>query len=35
MYYVTAHYDVMYHIYHSRKRHFKEIVDTFESSMAS
>ena len=30
MYYVTAYYDVMYYIYHKRKkRHFEEIVDSF------
>ena len=30
VYYVTAHYDVIYyiHIYHRSKRHFEEIVDS-------
>ena len=35
MYYVTAHYDVIYYIYHRRKRHFEDIVDSSKSSMAS
>ena len=29
MYYVAAHYDVIYYIYHKRKRHFEEIIDSF------
>ena len=29
MYYITAHYDVIYYLYHRRKRHFDEIVDSF------
>ena len=29
MYYVTARYDVIYYIYHRRKRHSEEIVDIF------
>ena len=31
MYYVTAHYDVIYYIYHRRKRHFVEIVDIYNN----
>ena len=32
MYYVTAHYDIIYYIlvYHRRKCHFKEIVDSYK-----
>ena len=32
IYYVTAHYDVIYYIlvYHRRKFHFKEIVDSYK-----
>ena len=33
MYYVTAHYDVIYYIYHRRKCHFEEIVDSYKTSM--
>ena len=35
MYYIAAHYDVIYYIYHRRKRRFEEIVDSFKSSMTS
>ena len=32
IYYVTAHYDVIYYIlvYHRKKCHFKEIVDSYK-----
>ena len=30
MYYFPAHYDVIYYIYHRRKRHFEKIVDSYE-----
>ena len=31
MYYFTAHYDVIYYIYHRRKRHFEKIVDSYKN----
>ena len=31
MYYVTAHYDVTYHIYYRRKRNFAKIVDIYNN----
>ena len=31
MYNVTALYDVIYYIYHRRKRHFAEIVDSYNN----
>ena len=30
MFYVTAHYDVIYYIYQRRKRHFEVIVDSYK-----
>ena len=30
MFYVTAHYDVIYYIYHRKKRHFEETVDSYK-----
>ena len=29
MFYVTAHYDVIYYIYQRRKRHLKVFVDSY------
>ena len=31
MFYVTAHYDVIYYIYQRRKRHFEVIVDSYKA----
>ena len=31
MYYVTAHHNVIYYIYHRRKDHFEEIVDSYKN----
>ena len=30
MYYVTAHYDVIYYISHRRKDHFEDNVDSYK-----
>ena len=30
MYYVSAHYDVIYYIHHRRKRHFEDIGDNYK-----
>ena len=30
MYYGTAYYDVIYYIYHRRKRHFGEILQSYK-----
>ena len=30
MYYVTAHYNVIHYIYHRRKGHFEENVDSYK-----
>ena len=35
IYYVAAQYDVIYYIYHRRKYHFEDIVDSNKSSMTS
>ena len=31
MYYVTAYYDISYYIYHRRKGHFEENVDSYKA----